>query len=118
MKFEVGKFYKHTTGHSLHVLCEIETTMYGNTLLAEIRGGRNDFMAVGKDEDSTANYHEITKGEWLDGFMGASHIGGYAAGSYMNRCCSCGREFMGDKRAIQCISCACDGVSPLEVVVR
>lgn len=33
-------------------------------------------------------------------------IGGYAPGNYFNKCCSCGREFMGDKRAMQCEPCA------------
>lgn len=69
MKFEIGKFYKHTTGDCLHILCEIETTMYGNTLLAEQRGGEENFIAVGRGEDSAVNYHEITKEEWLVEFQ-------------------------------------------------
>lgn len=70
MKFEVGKFYKHTTGHCIAILCEQETTMYGKTLLAEhtLPPQIGDFMAVGSDESSAANYHEITKGEWMENF--------------------------------------------------
>lgn len=33
-------------------------------------------------------------------------IGGYAPGNYMHRCCDCGVVFTGDKRAVQCESCA------------
>lgn len=31
---------------------------------------------------------------------------GYAPGGYMNKCRSCGSEFVGDKRAITCLDCA------------
>lgn len=33
-------------------------------------------------------------------------IGGYAPGGYQNKCCNCGKMFIGDKRAIQCEPCA------------
>lgn len=70
MVFEVGKFYKHTTGQCFSILSEQETTMYGKTLIAEIGGGCQtvSFMAVGRDESSTANYHEISKDEWMKNF--------------------------------------------------
>lgn len=32
-------------------------------------------------------------------------IGGYAPGDYMCRCLICGKEFIGDKRAYECIEC-------------
>jgi len=33
-------------------------------------------------------------------------IGGYAPGSYMCRCANCKKNFMGDKRSVQCLGCA------------
>jgi len=35
MKFEIGKYYRHTTGYELAILCEAETTIRGKGLLAE-----------------------------------------------------------------------------------
>ena len=69
MKFEVGKFYKHTTGHCLAILCEQETTMYGKTLLAEHTCEGDGFIAVGMDEARAINYHEISREEWLLNFQ-------------------------------------------------
>jgi hypothetical protein len=37
-------------------------------------------------------------------------IGGYAPGNYHNRCCTCERSFFGDKRAVQCESCAVESL--------
>jgi len=31
--------------------------------------------------------------------------GSYAPGNYYNHCSTCGRQFQGDKRALQCESC-------------
>lgn len=33
-------------------------------------------------------------------------IGGYAPGNYQCKCCRCGAEFIGDKRAVECEPCA------------
>jgi hypothetical protein len=66
MKFEIGKYYKHTAGHMINPLVEAETTLYGKTLIAEDSQGT--LIAVGQDEDSTANYVETTKEEWLSNF--------------------------------------------------
>lgn len=33
-------------------------------------------------------------------------IGGYAPGNYHCKCCTCGNQFTGDKRAVQCEPCA------------
>ena len=33
-------------------------------------------------------------------------IGGYAPGNYHCTCCKCGSKFTGDKRAVECESCA------------
>lgn len=63
MKFELGKYYKHTTGTMLHVIASAETTMFGDALIAE-ESGQIDFKAVGKDESHSVNYTEIDKKEW------------------------------------------------------
>lgn len=33
-------------------------------------------------------------------------IGGYAPGNYQCKCCRCGKQFVGDKRAVECEPCA------------
>jgi len=33
-------------------------------------------------------------------------VGMYADGDYENTCCTCKERFVGDKRAVQCLSCA------------
>jgi hypothetical protein len=33
-------------------------------------------------------------------------IGGYAPGNYICLCCNCDKQFKGDKRSVQCESCA------------
>jgi hypothetical protein len=66
MKFEIGKYYEHTTGHIINPLVEAETTLYGKTLIAEDSQGT--LIAVGQDEDSTANYIEISKDKWMKNF--------------------------------------------------
>ena len=95
MRFEIGKYYKHTTGEMLHILGLLDTTIYGNNvLIAEVaRGGCNcglepgrddpilpeqqaqpccnhyeTFMAVGQSEDSATNYYESTEEEWMKNF--------------------------------------------------
>jgi hypothetical protein len=70
MVFEIGKYYKHTTGTYLHVLCEQETTMYGNTLIAECAGYKvaDNFIAVGRDTAATANWQETTREDWMKNF--------------------------------------------------
>jgi len=68
MRFEVGKFYKHTSGKKIAIVAEAVTTMYGKTLIAE-QCDRADFMPVGSDSDDyAANWTEITKDEWMECF--------------------------------------------------
>ena len=38
-------------------------------------------------------------------------VGMYADGKYENECCVCKERFIGDKRAVQCLTCATDMVS-------
>ena len=68
MVFEIGKYYKHTTGVLMHVLCEEETTMYGKGLLAD--GGMVElFTVVGNTEDAAVNWVEIGVKEWEDAWL-------------------------------------------------
>lgn len=63
MKFELGKFYKHATEHYLYICGIVESLMYGRCLVAEVNG--KVFQGVGSDEVSAANFHEISKKEYL-----------------------------------------------------
>lgn len=64
MKFEVGKYYQHSGGPSMAILCEAKTTLYGDCLIAEELGG--SFRPVSKDEEAAINWKEITKEEWYE----------------------------------------------------
>ena len=68
MVFELGKYYKHTTYHYLYVCGVVNSHAYGMGLIAEsIHKGRNvEFMVVGSDENSSVNYTEITKEEYME----------------------------------------------------
>lgn len=63
MLFEVGKFYKHTSGEAIHIIAKIDTLTYGNCLVAE-PAYQNGLLAIGTDEESTVNYTEITESEF------------------------------------------------------
>jgi len=66
MIFEIGKYYQHTTGIELSIIGELETTLWGKTLIAETNS--SDFEAVGSDIYATTNYVEISKEEWMKNF--------------------------------------------------
>jgi hypothetical protein len=66
MKFEVGKCYQHNGGSQIKVIGEVNSTIYGNCLMAEHSDGR--FYPVGQTEDNAVNWHEITEEEWLKNF--------------------------------------------------
>lgn len=68
MVFEIGKKYRHTTGTEISVVGRLQTTMYGNTLIAECVKTFEDLITVGSDESATANWSEITDKEWMDNF--------------------------------------------------
>ena len=59
IKFEIGKYYQHTSGKKIHILCEQATTFFGKALLAEDNKG--EFLAVGKDKEHAINWKEIQK---------------------------------------------------------
>ena len=67
MKFEIGKFYRHTTGQELSILCEAETTIRGKGLVAETND-HNELILVGTNVENAINYVEITKEEWMKNF--------------------------------------------------
>lgn len=64
-RFELGKFYKHTTGEKLYICGVVDTNAYGKTLVGEDEYG--NLIPIGNHEYATDNYHEITKEEFLDG---------------------------------------------------
>ena len=67
MIFEVGKFYQHNTGGKIAVICEANTTLWGeNVLISEDCCG--ELHPVGRDESHSVNWHEITKDEWMKNF--------------------------------------------------
>ena len=68
MCFEVGKYYKHTGGVYLSILCEANTTLYGKCLIAESAGKEGGFRAVGTDRASVENFTECSEKEWMSNF--------------------------------------------------
>lgn len=67
MAFEIGKCYEHTCGEMISVVGKVETTLYGECLVAESNYG-SDLKPIGTDDYATANWTEITKGRWLTSF--------------------------------------------------
>lgn len=63
MKFEVGKYYKHSSGALLHIIGEVDSTMYGHCLVGEGTWNYN-LLPVGMNESNAMNYEEINKSEW------------------------------------------------------
>lgn len=68
MSFEVGKYYKHTTGTMIHVLTEVETMTYGKCLVAEETTNQN-LVPLGIGESFTENWIEITKEEFVNYYI-------------------------------------------------
>lgn len=70
MKFEIGKYYRHTTGHLLSILGEIETDMWGKTLVAESNRPRamTELTPVGSDAGAAVNYSEIDREQWMQSY--------------------------------------------------
>lgn len=68
MRFEIGKYYKHTSGQIISIIGCVESTMYGKTLVAE-HSDRPDFSPIGYNSDEYAqNWVEVDKEEWLKCF--------------------------------------------------
>ena len=67
MKFEIGKYYRHNNGNMMNVIGGLQTTMYGGCLVGEEIFSTN-LKPLGQDEESTINWSEITKDDWLKNF--------------------------------------------------
>lgn len=67
MKFEVGKYYKHTGGRMLHIVGGLQTTRYGGCLVAE-QSNSTYLMAIAQDEGAAINWEETTEYEWMKNF--------------------------------------------------
>lgn len=65
--FQIGRFYRHTTGRCIAVISRIKTTLWGECLLAE-ETGSSGLIAVGEDPDCMVNYAEISEDEWRKNF--------------------------------------------------
>ena len=59
MRFEVGKYYRHTTGREIHIVGRVEGLVYwmGPTLVSE-RLGDGQPAFIGEDEDAAQNWTE------------------------------------------------------------
>ncbi len=68
IKFELGKYYTHTTGFMLNPICFANTTLYGDNVLIAESTDNSDLMVVGQDEASAENFQESTKEEWMKHF--------------------------------------------------
>lgn len=68
MGFKVGRYYRHTTELIAHVLCEVNTTLYGTTMIAETSNSPY-FISLGRDADDFANWIETTEEDWMANFI-------------------------------------------------
>ena len=67
MIFEVGKCYEHNSGERIHVVAEMELDIYVSPcLIAETDKG--SIIPIGKTDEYTVNFREITREEWLNTF--------------------------------------------------
>ncbi|MCP4624483.1 MAG: hypothetical protein GY850_13290 [bacterium] len=67
MKFEVGKFYKHSSGSMMHIIGGLQTTLYGGCLVAE-ESDSGSLQPIGQDTGSTQNWKETTREKWMQNF--------------------------------------------------
>ena len=65
MRFEIGRYYKHSGGNMMHVVTAAKTYIHGWCLIAEDRDG--SLRPVGSDETSAVNWSEIDRVEWYSG---------------------------------------------------
>lgn len=64
LKFELGKYYKHTAGTMIYICGVCLTKNYGMCLMAERDNGY--FYPVGNHKGATDNWHEIKEEEFLN----------------------------------------------------
>jgi hypothetical protein len=65
--FQIGKYYKHTSGQQMHIISAGKTTLYGWCLIAE-KHGQGDLHPVGSDKGAAQNWEETTEEDWMKGF--------------------------------------------------
>jgi hypothetical protein len=105
----------------LEVEFETVTSGYHETNLTPIYSAKLIFPEVDefeKEEPNKTHYLDelpnmdknVLAKMWADA-MPKYPIGGYAPGLYSCVCVSCEKEFMGDKRAVQCEPCAIEMVN-------
>ena len=72
MRFEPGKYYRHTSGQIIAILGFMDTAMWGKTLVAELAGlTSHELRPVGWDDDGYAqNWVEVPRDEWMKNFKG------------------------------------------------
>ena len=63
MKFELGKYYQHTTGMKLHICGLSDTYYHGRCFVGE--NNKGELLPVGSDEASAVNFHEISKEQFI-----------------------------------------------------
>ena len=73
MKFELGKYYKHTTNHYIYVCGLAHSYLYGLSLVGEHyypekrqRKRQPELYQIGTQESHAVNFHEITEQEFLE----------------------------------------------------
>ena len=67
MTFQVGRYYRHTTGEEVSIVGQVKTDMYGVCLIAESNQNHN-LLPFADDEIATKNWTEITREEWVKNF--------------------------------------------------
>lgn len=65
LAFEVNKYYKHSTGEKIYIVGEIHSDLYiGDIQLVVKSSLSSDLKIIGSDPSCTANWYEISEGEW------------------------------------------------------
>ena len=66
MQFEVGRFYKHSSGEMMAIVGAARTHVYGWVLIAErMRAGHYDISPISPSPDAGQNWNSIPESEWL-----------------------------------------------------
>lgn len=60
--FEIGKYYKHSSGQKMAIRGRLDTYFHGGCLVGE--DGDSSLLPVGSDTASTVNWYEISEKEW------------------------------------------------------
>lgn len=65
MAFEIGKYYKHTSGHMIHCvfLSSGHFDYFPDAIIAET--GAGELIAIGRNDIHAMDYKEVSKDEWI-----------------------------------------------------